>query len=53
MGATLGALTLSLALDQWAWRTWQVPGIYEKDWGRMLRVMGSLVFWFPLALAVG
>lgn len=52
MGAALGALALSLALDQWAWRSWQVPGIYEKDWGRLLRVMGSLVFWFPLALAV-
>lgn len=52
MGGALGALALSFALDQWAWRSWQVPGIYEKDWGRMLRVMGSLVFWFPLALAV-
>lgn len=52
MAAALGALALSLAFDQWAWRSWQVPGIYEKDWGRLLRVMGSLVFWFPLALAV-
>lgn len=52
MGAALGAVALSLALDQWAWRSLSVAGIYEKDWGRMLRVMGSLVFWLPLTLAV-
>jgi membrane-associated phospholipid phosphatase len=52
LGAALGVLALSLAVDRWAWRTLEVPGIYEKDWGRMLRVMGSLVFWLPLTLAV-
>ena len=52
LGAALGVLALSLAVDQWAWRSLSVAGIYDKDWGRMLRVVGSLVFWFPLALAV-
>ncbi len=52
LGAALGALALSLALDHWAWRSLEVRGIYDEDWGRMLRVMGSLVFWFPLTLAV-
>lgn len=51
-GAALGAVALGLALDQWAWRSLEVKGIYDKDWGRLLRVMGSLVFWFPLTIAV-
>ena len=52
LGAALGTLAFSLALDHWAWRSLAVAGIYEKDWGRMLRVMGSLVFWLPLTVAV-
>lgn len=47
-----GALALSLALDPWVWRNVSLAGVYERDWGRMLRVVGSLVFWAPLALAV-
>ena len=50
--AAAGALILSLVLDPWVWRNLTMPGIYERDWGRMLRVVGSLVFWAPLALAV-
>ena len=50
--AAVGALILSLALDPWAWRNLSLAGVYERDWGRMLRVVGSLVFWAPLALAV-
>lgn len=50
--AAAGALALSLALDPWVWRNLSLAGIYERDWGRMLRVVGSLVFWAPLALAV-
>jgi membrane-associated phospholipid phosphatase len=47
-----GALALSVALDPWVWRQVTLAGVYERDWGRMLRVVGSLVFWAPLALAV-
>lgn len=50
--AAAGALILSLALDPWVWRNLSLAGVYERDWGRMLRVVGSLVFWAPLALAV-
>lgn len=50
--AAAGALSLSLVLDPWVWRNLSLAGIYERDWGRMLRVTGSLVFWAPLALAV-
>lgn len=47
------AMTLALLLDPWIWRHVEVAGVYEKDWGRLLRVTGSLVLWIPLALAVG
>lgn len=50
--AAMAALGLTLVLDPWVWRQVELPGVYEKDWGRMLRVVGSLVFWVPLALAV-
>ena len=42
----------ALAVDPWVWRHIEYSGVYEKDWGRLLRVFGSLVLWFPLALAV-
>jgi membrane-associated phospholipid phosphatase len=57
-GRTIGwiaavlALGCALALDPWAWRHLALPGVYDKDWGRLLRVMGSLVLWIPLAVAV-
>ena len=50
LGAAI-ATALSAALDPWVWREVAVPGIYETDWGRMLRVMGSLYFWLPLTVA--
>jgi membrane-associated phospholipid phosphatase len=45
-------MLLAIALDGWAWRHLAMDGIYDKDWGRMFRVTGSLVLWLPLALAV-
>ena len=42
----------ALALDPWVWRHVEYSLVYEKDWGRLLRVFGSLVLWFPLALLV-
>jgi membrane-associated phospholipid phosphatase len=47
------AMVLAFLSDPWVWRNVAYPGVYEHDWGRMLRVMGSLVLWVPLALAVG
>lgn len=49
-----GLLTaLAFVLDPWVWRHLSYPTVYEHDWGRLLRVTGSLVFWAPLALATG
>jgi membrane-associated phospholipid phosphatase len=42
----------ALAIDPWVWRQVEYSAVYDKDWGRLLRVFGSLVLWFPLALAV-
>lgn len=46
------AMAFSIALDPWVWRHVALDGVYEKDWGRMFRVSGSLVFWIPLSFAV-
>lgn len=43
---------VAFRLDPWIWARLRYPDIYEHDWGRLLRVMGSLVLWAPLALAV-
>jgi membrane-associated phospholipid phosphatase len=49
-----GLLTaLAFVLDPWVWRHLSYPAVYEHDWGRLLRVTGSLVLWAPLALAMG
>lgn len=45
------AIVLAHLLDETAWRLVRVPGVYEKDWGRLLRSMGFLPTWLLLALA--
>ena len=50
--AAAACITLSLLLDRWAFESLFYPGVHEHDWGRLLRSVGSLVFWAPLALAV-
>ncbi len=51
LGAGL-ATALAFWLDPWVWRHVSDPTVYEHDWGRLLRVLGSLVFWAPLSLVV-
>ena len=51
LGAAM-ATALSAALDPWVWREVAVQGIYETDWGRTLRVIGSLFFWLPLTVTI-
>jgi membrane-associated phospholipid phosphatase len=46
-------MALAFVLDPWVWRHLSYPAVYEHDWGRLLRVTGSLVFWAPLTLAMG
>lgn len=51
LAAAVG-IALSLVLDRWAFDALFYPPVHEKDWGRLLRSIGSLVFWAPLAIAV-
>jgi len=50
--AAVVAMGLAITLDPWVWRHVALDNVHDKDWGRLLRVTGSLVFWLPLALAV-
>ena len=52
LAAAALATALSFALDPWVWRQFSYRSVYDQDWGRLLRVTGSLVLWAPLALAV-
>jgi membrane-associated phospholipid phosphatase len=48
------AVVLSVAtlLDGWAYANLVDPRIYERDWGRLLRVIGYLPLWILMAAAL-
>lgn len=48
----LVALTAAVAVDQWAYAHVVHRGIYDDDFGRLLRVMGYLPTWGLAALAL-
>jgi len=50
--AAAAATVATLLLDPWAYNHLVMPSVYDHDWGRLLRVYGSLVLWAPLALCV-
>ncbi|MGH7560418.1 MAG: phosphatase PAP2 family protein, partial [Gemmatimonadales bacterium] len=50
--AAAASIAAALLLDQWAFQTLVYPPVHDRDWGRLLRAAGSLVFWAPLAVAV-
>lgn len=39
-------------LDPWAYAQWHDPKVYERDWGRMLRIVGFLGTWLAVAIAI-
>jgi membrane-associated phospholipid phosphatase len=49
--AALVVLAAHLA-DRWAYEWIALDGVYEEDWGRMLRVMGFLPLWILAAVAL-
>ncbi len=53
LAVTVVAFTLASLVDTWAFHNIRMQGVYEKDWGRLLRVMGFMGTWAALALAVG
>lgn len=47
------ALTLAaLLVDHWAYDHLHDPKVYDRDWGRLLRVIGFLGTWAALAIAI-
>ena len=49
---TLALTGLAWLADGWAYRQLHDAGIYDTDFGRMLRVMGFLGTWLALAVAI-
>ncbi len=49
--AVLAVVVAHLA-DPWAWENLRHADVYERDWGRALRVVGYLPLWLALALAL-
>jgi membrane-associated phospholipid phosphatase len=48
----LGALLAATALDGWAYRALVLLDVYDRDWGRMLRVAGFLPTWVIVSAAL-
>ena len=53
LAITLVAFVLACLIDRWVYQNIRMSGVYNEDWGRLLRVMGFLPTWMALALAVG
>ncbi|MBC8089139.1 MAG: phosphatase PAP2 family protein [Phycisphaerae bacterium] len=54
VAATLSLLVIVLAhlADPWAWANLQDARVYERDWGRLLRILGFLPTWIVVGLAL-
>ncbi|MBK6493540.1 MAG: phosphatase PAP2 family protein [Gemmatimonadetes bacterium] len=52
--ALLATLAIAVAHlgDQYAWLHLGKPGVYDNDFGRMLRIVGYLPLWILMAVAV-
>lgn len=48
---SLALIGLAHLLDAPAWRALRMPGVNDKDWGRLLRSMGYLPTWGLVGLA--
>ena len=52
LAITLVAFGLASLIDQWAYQHFTNPSVYDRDWGRLLRIMGFLGTWAALAIAL-
>jgi membrane-associated phospholipid phosphatase len=50
---TLAATAIAMLADTWVFLHIENPAVHDRDWGRLLRVMGFAGTWVLLALAVG
>lgn len=53
LAVTLAATAAAFFVDKAAYDLFNAPDVYEKDFGRLLRVMGFAGTWVFLAVAVG
>lgn len=53
LAVTLAATAVALLVDHTAFELFNAPKVYDKDFGRLLRIMGFAGTWLALALAVG
>jgi membrane-associated phospholipid phosphatase len=53
LAVTLVAVAASMLADKAVFDAVHDPRVYERDWGRLLRVTGFMGTWVALALAVG
>ncbi len=47
-----GLLLVAHLVDGWAYRQFVNPEVYDRDWGKLLRVMGYLPTWLLAATAM-
>jgi membrane-associated phospholipid phosphatase len=48
----VAAIVAAHLADAWSWQHLVSPGVYDRDLGRMFRVVGYLPLWLLLALAL-
>ena len=48
--ASIALIAVAHLLDQWAWVHLVNSKVYDRDFGRMLRVIGFLPLWFVIAI---
>lgn len=53
LAVTLAATVVATLLDRTLYTYLNAPEVYDKDFGRLLRIMGFAGTWVALALAVG
>jgi membrane-associated phospholipid phosphatase len=53
LALTLAAFVAASVADKWVFDHIANPTVYDRDWGRLLRVMGFLGTWVAIAAAIG
>lgn len=52
LGVTAVLTGLAWMADGWVYAHWHDPKVYDRDWGRLLRIIGFLGTWLALAVAI-
>jgi membrane-associated phospholipid phosphatase len=52
LGITLALFALAWVVDREVYQRVSLPTVYDKDWGRLLRIVGFLPTWIALAVGI-